>query len=106
MPKLVHRNGIAVVGFAHERFGDDGVSAADSSETGKFGEACEFDRNVLGAFSGSLQNRYGRLAGVVAGTDGALWLTTRNRDGHGTPIADDDRVIRISPADSSASPVT
>ncbi|HEX8767641.1 MAG TPA: hypothetical protein VF714_04680, partial [Jatrophihabitans sp.] len=63
-------------------------------------------RNTVGAFSASLQNRYGRLAGVVAGTDGALWLTTRNRDGHGKPIADDDRVIRISPSDGSASPVT
>jgi len=62
-------------------------------------------RGALGAFSGSLQNKYGRLGGVVAGTDGALWLTTRNRDGHGTPIPDDDRVIRISPSDSTASPV-
>jgi glucose/arabinose dehydrogenase len=63
-------------------------------------------RSTLGAFTSSLQNTYGRLAGVVAGTDGALWLTTRNRDGHGRPIADDDRVIRISPSDVSASPVT
>ena len=63
-------------------------------------------RSVLGAFTSSLQDRYGRLAGVVAGTDGALWLTTRNRDGHGKPIADDDRVIRISPSDGTASPVT
>jgi glucose/arabinose dehydrogenase len=62
-------------------------------------------RNTLGNFSSSLQNRYGRLGGVVAGTDGALWLTTRNRDGHGEPIPDDDRVIRISPSDSTASPV-
>ena len=43
---------------------------------------------------------------MVAGTDGALWLTTRNRDGHGKPTADDDRVIRISPSDSAASPIT
>jgi glucose/arabinose dehydrogenase len=62
-------------------------------------------RNTLGAFTSTLQNRYGRLRGVVAGSDGALWLTTRNRDGHGKPIADDDRVIRISPSDSTASPV-
>ncbi|MDQ1738401.1 MAG: hypothetical protein QOE53_53 [Pseudonocardiales bacterium] len=63
-------------------------------------------RNTLGAFTSSLQNSYGRLAGVVAGTDGALWLTTRNRDGRGKPIADDDRVIRILPSDGLASPVT
>jgi glucose/arabinose dehydrogenase len=59
----------------------------------------------LGSFSSSLHGKYGRLGGVVAGTDGALWLTTRNRDGHGKPIADDDRVIRISPSDSTASPI-
>ncbi len=63
-------------------------------------------RSAVGTFNSSLQNKYGRLAGVVAGTDGALWLTTRNRDGRGTPVADDDRVIRISPSDSTASPVT
>jgi glucose/arabinose dehydrogenase len=60
----------------------------------------------LGSFNATLHARYGRLAGVVAGSDGALWLTTRNRDGHGKPIADDDRVIRISPSDNTASPVT
>ena len=43
---------------------------------------------------------------MVAGPDGALWLTTRNRDGHGKPIAEDDRVIRISPSDGTVSPIT
>jgi len=60
----------------------------------------------LGALSPSLQDKYGRLATVVAAPDGALWLTTRNRDGQGKPTTDDDRVIRISPSDSSASPIT
>jgi len=59
----------------------------------------------LGTFSTSLRGKYGRLATVVAGADGSLWLTTRNRDGHGKPTKDDDRVIRISAADSSTSPV-
>jgi glucose/arabinose dehydrogenase len=60
---------------------------------------------ALSAFTSTLQGRYGRLAGVVAGGDGALWLTTRNRDGRGKPTAEDDRVIRISPSDSSANSV-
>ena len=63
-------------------------------------------RNALGAFTSSLKNRYGRLRGVVVGTDGALWLTTRNRDGQGKPIPDDDRVVRISPSDGTTSPIT
>ena len=60
----------------------------------------------VGVFNPTLQNRYGRLAGAVAGSDGALWLTTRNRDGQGRPVAEDDRVIRISPDDGEASPIT
>jgi hypothetical protein len=60
----------------------------------------------VGVFNATLQNRYGRLATAVAGSDGALWLTTRNRDGQGRPDAEDDRVIRISPDDGEASPIT
>ncbi|HZC69745.1 MAG TPA: PQQ-dependent sugar dehydrogenase [Jatrophihabitans sp.] len=48
-------------------------------------------------FTPFLKNRYGRLKTVVAAADGALWLTTSNRDGHGTPVAADERVIRWVP---------
>ncbi len=40
---------------------------------------------------------YGRLRTVVTAPDGRLWLTTSNRDGRGTPTADDDRVILVEP---------
>ena len=40
-------------------------------------------------------SKYGRLRTIVVAPDGALWLTTSNKDGHGKPIADDERVIRI-----------
>lgn len=42
-------------------------------------------------------SEYGRIRDVVAGPDGALYLTTSNRDGRGRPAADDDRVLRIAP---------
>jgi glucose/arabinose dehydrogenase len=53
---------------------------------------------TLDAFTRSLVNRYGRLRTVVAAPDGALWLTTSNRDGHGAPVPDDERVLRIMPS--------
>jgi glucose/arabinose dehydrogenase len=50
-----------------------------------------------GAFTAVLEHRYGRLRTVVAAPDGALWLTTSNRDGQGRPVPDDERVIRYLP---------
>ncbi|WP_346619727.1 PQQ-dependent sugar dehydrogenase [Blastococcus montanus] len=44
-----------------------------------------------------LADRYGRLRSVVLDTEGALWITTSNRDGIGTPAEDDDKVLRIRP---------
>jgi glucose/arabinose dehydrogenase len=63
-------------------------------------------RIVLSAFKRSLVNRYGRLRTVVAAPDGALWLTTSNRDGHGTPVPDDERVLRIVPSGGSGNSVS
>ena len=42
-----------------------------------------------------LEGRFGRLRDVVTGPDGALYVLTNNRDGRGTPAADDDRIIRL-----------
>jgi glucose/arabinose dehydrogenase len=51
----------------------------------------------MGAPRAVLAGTYGRLRTVVAAPDGALWLTTSNRDGLGKPVPQDDRVIRIQP---------
>ena len=51
-----------------------------------------------GKFTGLLTKKYGRLLTVVAATDGSLWLTTTNKDGHGRPVAEDERVLHIMPS--------
>lgn len=38
---------------------------------------------------------YGRLRDVVSGPDGALYVSTSNRDGRGRPHPGDDRILRI-----------
>ncbi|GAB4249668.1 MAG: hypothetical protein Kow00129_10450 [Thermoleophilia bacterium] len=40
--------------------------------------------------------RFGRLRSIAVGPDGALYLGTSNRDGRGTPAAEDDRILRVS----------
>lgn len=52
---------------------------------------------AAGAQEALYENEYGRLRAVVAGPDGALWVTTSNRDGRGRPASSDDRVLRLVP---------
>ena len=40
---------------------------------------------------------YERIRTVRVGPDGYLYITTSNRDGRGSPITADDRIIRVDP---------
>jgi glucose/arabinose dehydrogenase len=44
-----------------------------------------------------LHARYGRLRTVREGPDGRLYVLTSNRDGRGTPVPGDDRILCVLP---------
>jgi glucose/arabinose dehydrogenase len=44
-----------------------------------------------------LDGRFGRIRDVINGPDGLLYFCTNNRDGRGSPVATDDRILRMVP---------
>jgi glucose/arabinose dehydrogenase len=51
-----------------------------------------------------LDGRYGRIRDVAEGPDGAIYFSTSNRDGRGSPANDDDRILRLVPAGGDGLP--
>jgi glucose/arabinose dehydrogenase len=51
----------------------------------------------VGAPAALFGGQFGRLRTVVAAPDGALWFTTSNRDGRGSPRDGDDRILQFRP---------
>lgn len=43
------------------------------------------------------EGSYGRLRSIAVGPDGSVYLGTSNRDGRGSPGAQDDRILRVRP---------
>lgn len=53
------------------------------------------DKSVVENIESWFKNEYGRLREVIQGKNGAIYITTSNRDGRGNPDISDDRIIRL-----------
>ena len=82
--------GAAIAGFRNDLF----VAALDGAHLLRirFDPA---DPDRIAAAERLLDGRFGRLADVVTGPDGGLYVATSNRDGRGAPAPGDDRVVRL-----------
>ena len=94
-PAVASWSGAAIVrGGVSEWDGDLLVAALRGRRLYRFDLA--LDGTVIGNGEELFTGEYGRLRHVEQAPDGSLWLLTSNRDGRGSPIAADDRIIRIS----------
>lgn len=95
-PPVASWSGAAVVhGGVREWDGDLVVACLRGQRLYRFDLAA--DGSVVGSGEELHTGTYGRLRHVEQAPDGSLWVLTSNRDGRGTPVADDDRIIRIGP---------
>ena len=57
----------------------------------------DLQNGVVVSHEGLFQDQFGRLRDVQTGPDGFLYVLTSNRDGRGSPVSNDDRILRIVP---------
>jgi glucose/arabinose dehydrogenase len=87
-------SGAAIVrGGVPEWDGDLLVAALRGTRLYRFDRAA--DGSIVGNGEELFRGQYGRLRHVEQAPDGSLWILTSNRDGRGSPVAADDRIIRI-----------
>ena len=55
------------------------------------------DGETVTSLAAHFEGEYGRLREVVVGPDGFLYILTSNRDGRGSPVAQDDRLLKADP---------
>lgn len=55
-------------------------------------------KQSLSAIEKHFENQFGRIRTINIGPDGFFYILTSNRDGRGSPISEDDRIIKIHPS--------
>ena len=55
------------------------------------------ENNEVSEFLIHFDGEFGRIRNVQLGPDGMMYILTNNTDGRGSPIEEDDRIIRINP---------
>lgn len=95
-PPVASWSGTAVVqGGVLEWNGDLLVAALRGQRLYRFD--LNDDGTVIGTGEEIFVDAYGRLRHVEQAPDGSVWILTSNRDGRGSPVAADDRIIRVGP---------
>ncbi|WP_316504184.1 PQQ-dependent sugar dehydrogenase [Nitrosopumilus sp.] len=57
----------------------------------------DLENNRVTSHEKLFENEFGRLRDVQTGPDGLLYILTSNQDGRGSPVINDDKILRISP---------
>jgi len=57
----------------------------------------DLENNVVITSEALFSNTFGRLRDASMGPDGNLYLLTSNQDGRGSPVENDDRILRVIP---------
>jgi len=57
----------------------------------------DLENNVVVSSEALFSNTFGRLRDASMGPDGNLYLLTSNQDGRGSPVENDDRILKVVP---------
>jgi len=101
-PRVTWFDGIAPSGLAvfnrpgHPWHGDLLVASLKSKQLRRITFAADDKASQVSCEQLLLSDQIGRIRAVHMGADGHVYITTSNRDHRGTPVADDDKLLRLT----------
>jgi glucose/arabinose dehydrogenase len=82
--------------FMSTRIADWSGSLLFTALSGTLSATLSADGKQITSMEKLLSGRFGRLRDVLVAPNGDVYIATSNRDGRGSPVADDDRILRLS----------